>query len=97
MMRDMERTLAKVDNDGQLILPPQVQSALGLSSGTEVEVVLHDRYIELREPRKPLSAEELERSLSELQGLFANGPSLEDDLYAMRREEEEHHRRKFGW
>jgi len=93
----MERTLAKVDEQGQLVLPAQVQSALGIPSGTEVEIVLHDRYIELRQEREPISEAELEASLDALQALCAGGPSLEDDLYAMRREEEEHHKRKFGW
>jgi AbrB family looped-hinge helix DNA binding protein len=93
----MERTLAKVSEDGQLVLPAHVQSALGIPSGAEVEIVLHDRYIELRQERPTISDEEFEASLHALQALCAGGPSLEDDLFAMRREEEAHQKRKFGW
>jgi bifunctional DNA-binding transcriptional regulator/antitoxin component of YhaV-PrlF toxin-antitoxin module len=97
MMRPMEPARAKVADDGRLVLPAQVQSALGIPSGAEVEIVLHDRYIELRQQRPAMSDEEFEASLTALQALCAGGPSLEDDLYAMRREEEEHQRRKYGW
>lgn len=97
MMNGMERTLARVNEDGQLVLPARVQNALGLPSGTEVEIVLHDRYIELREPRKPLTDEEFEAELAALRGICAGGPSLEDDLYQMRRDEEEHQKRKYEW
>jgi AbrB family looped-hinge helix DNA binding protein len=97
MIKAMERTVATVSENGQLVLPAQVLDALELPPGTEVEILLHDRQLELKRPRKRMSPEELEKSLEELHGIFAGGPSLEDDLYQMRREEEEHFRRKFGW
>lgn len=95
-MNAMEPTRAKVSENGQLVLPAQVQDALGLRSGTEVEIVLHDRYIELRQERPRLSKAELTESLKAMQAMFAGGPSLEDELYKMRREEDEHQKRKFG-
>jgi AbrB family looped-hinge helix DNA binding protein len=95
-MKAMERTVATVSENGQLVLPAQVLDALELPPGTEVEILLHDRQLELKRPRKRMSPEELKKSIESLQSLFAGGPSLEDALYEMRREEAEHQLRKYG-
>jgi len=92
----MERVIATISDNGELILPAAIPAALGLEAGTEVEVVLNHNIIELKKRRVPLSVEEFNLRLREMQKTFAGGPSLEDELYKMRREEEEHFRRKYG-
>jgi AbrB family looped-hinge helix DNA binding protein len=92
----MERALATVDPNGQLTLPSQIPAALGLSAGTEVEIVADGNCLTLSPRRVARSAAQLNRLLNQLQEMFRGQPSLEDELYEMRREEEERSRRKFG-
>ena len=92
----MERALATVDSDGRLTLPSQIPAALGLSAGTEVEIVTDGNCITLSPRRVARSAPDLNLLLNQLQEMFRGQPSLEDELYEMRREEEERSRRKFG-
>ena len=95
----MEHSHSTVSESGQLVLSPEAKAALGVPSGGEIEVILRDQTVELRQKKKPMSDEEIKRRIDELQTLFARQPgepSLEDNLYRMRREEEEHSRRKYG-
>jgi AbrB family looped-hinge helix DNA binding protein len=92
----MERTLVTVDPNGQLTLPSQIPAALGLSAGTEVEIVTDGNCITLSPRRPARSAEEVKLLVKELQDMFRGKPSLEDELYEMRREEAERSLRKFG-
>ena len=95
----MERTLATVSESGQLTLDHDSWNALGIASGGEIEIVRREKHIELRNKKQAISDEEIERSINELQALFARRPgepSLEDELYKSRRQDEEHARRKYG-
>lgn len=95
----MERTLTTVRENGQLVLSPEAKIQLGVPNGGEIEVVSGDHSVELRRKREPMSQAEIDRRIAEMQAAFKRlpgEPSLEDELYQMRREEEEHSRRKFG-
>jgi AbrB family looped-hinge helix DNA binding protein len=91
----MQRALATVNSNGQLTLPSQIPTALGLSAGTEVEIVTHGNCLMLSPKRVARSAKELDLLLNQLQEMFRDQPSLEEELYETRRQEEEHSRRKF--
>jgi hypothetical protein len=90
-MKPMERTLANVTESGELILDDEARNALGVPSGGQIEIVRGDQYVELRKKPVPISEQELHQAFADLRELFARKPgepSLEDDLYKMRREEE---------
>jgi AbrB family looped-hinge helix DNA binding protein len=76
MMEPMERHIATVNADGQLALPPEVQAALGLHDGSQLEISLAHREIVLR----PV----IEDRIAAVRGMFKPGPSLEDDLIEWR-------------
>jgi len=78
----MERQIAILNNDGQLVLTPEVQSALGIPPQSKVEVVVDDREIRLLVPdQRRVSEEEARRIMGELRGMFAGEPSLEDECF----------------
>jgi len=88
----MERIVATVSESGQLILDDETKNALGVPSGGEIDLYRGTQSVELRKKRQAMSDEEIERSINELQTLLARRPgepSLEDELYKMRREEED--------
>jgi bifunctional DNA-binding transcriptional regulator/antitoxin component of YhaV-PrlF toxin-antitoxin module len=68
----MERQIAKIANDGSLLLPAEMKSALGLHPGSELEVTLDAHHLTL----EPLAVDPID----ELCGFFGSGPALEDDL-----------------
>jgi AbrB family looped-hinge helix DNA binding protein len=76
MMKLMERQIATVGADGQLVLPPEIQAALGLHDGSQLEVSVAQRQIVLR----PV----IEDRIAAVRGMFGSGPSLEDDLIEWR-------------
>jgi AbrB family looped-hinge helix DNA binding protein len=81
----MERTLATVSTDGQLVLPAKVQSELGIPPGARVEIVLRDRDIRLLvQDQERLPATDARRIIDELRGMFAGEPSLEDEYFQTR-------------
>jgi len=75
----MERQIATVAQDGHIVLPHELSTALQLKPGSEWEVSVTDSNIVLH----PL----LPAALRELRGMFKPGPSLEDDLMELRRNE----------
>ncbi|WP_041596966.1 hypothetical protein [Granulicella tundricola] len=79
---------AVLSTNGELLLSSEMQESLGLHPGSRVAMSIQQGRLVL-EP----AADDL---LEELQRTFAGGPSLEDELYAMRREEREHEARKSG-
>jgi AbrB family looped-hinge helix DNA binding protein len=76
MMKFMERRIVTVDAHGQFVLPPEVQAALGLRDGSQLEVSVAQRQIVLR----PV----IEDRIAAARGMFGPGPSLEDDLIEWR-------------
>jgi bifunctional DNA-binding transcriptional regulator/antitoxin component of YhaV-PrlF toxin-antitoxin module len=85
MMVSMERQIVTVGADGQFVLPPDVQQALHLEPGSSWEVSIDESRVILNPlpDVKPLAA--LPASVIALRGMFAGGPSLEDDLLELRR------------
>jgi hypothetical protein len=83
----MERVIATINDNGELTLLAEVSAAFGFGAGSEVEIVFDGSSIGLHKRGPRLLAEELNRAFSEMQALLAGGPSLEDELYKMRREE----------
>ena len=78
----MERQVATVAYDGQLTLPAEVQSALGIAPGSEVEIVVHDQEIRLViQEKRRVSQAETDQIISELRGMFKGEPSLEDEYF----------------
>ncbi len=76
MMKCMERQIVTVGADGQFVLSPEVQAALGLHSGSQLEVSIAERQIVLR----PI----IEDRIAAVRGMFGPGSSLEDDLIEWR-------------
>lgn len=72
----MERQISTLSTNGQLSIPSEMQTALGLRPGSQVQISLEDRHLVLQ----PIAGD----IVDELQGMFAGGPSLEDDLYRHR-------------
>jgi AbrB family looped-hinge helix DNA binding protein len=87
MMISMERQIATVNADGQFVLPPEVQEALHLKPGSSWEVSVDDSRVILNPVAQPKPEAVLPASLLALRGMFAGGPSLEDDLLEWRRSE----------
>jgi AbrB family looped-hinge helix DNA binding protein len=67
-----------VNSEGQVVIPEEIRIRLGMTPGTVLVVRVEGGRIVLQ------SAEGL---LAELRGMFAGGPSLEDELYKDRRAE----------
>ncbi|WP_396272278.1 AbrB/MazE/SpoVT family DNA-binding domain-containing protein [Granulicella arctica] len=81
----MERQTAVVGLDGQLVLPAEVQKTLGISPGSRVEIVIHDRYVELvQQDRPPFNQIAARNAMRALQGSHAGQPSLEDEYFQNR-------------
>jgi AbrB family looped-hinge helix DNA binding protein len=81
-MKYMERQIATVDNNGQLLLPAEVQSALGIPPGSEVEILVQDQEIRLLvQGKRRLPEADANRIINELRGIFAGEPSLEDEYF----------------
>jgi bifunctional DNA-binding transcriptional regulator/antitoxin component of YhaV-PrlF toxin-antitoxin module len=92
-----DRQIATYESDGRFALPSDLAQQLGIAIGSRYEITLEQQEIRLT----PLSAETKdsrdleptqrrkfdETAINELRGMFAGGPSLEDELIASRREE----------
>jgi AbrB family looped-hinge helix DNA binding protein len=85
MMKLMERQIATVDADGQLVLPPDLRAALHLEPGSSWEVSVDDSRVILNPVVEAQPETVLPASVIALRGMFAGGPSLEDDLLVWRR------------
>jgi bifunctional DNA-binding transcriptional regulator/antitoxin component of YhaV-PrlF toxin-antitoxin module len=81
----MERQIATVGVDGQFVLPPDVKAALHLEPGSSWEVCIDESRVILNPLPEVKPNTVLPASVIALRGLFAGGPSLEDDLLALRR------------
>ncbi len=81
----MERQIATVDADGQLVLPPDLRAALHLEPGSSWEVSVDDSRVILNPVVEAQPETVLPASVIALRGMFAGGPSLEDDLLVWRR------------
>jgi AbrB family looped-hinge helix DNA binding protein len=81
----MERQIATVGADGQFVLPPDIKEALHLEPGSSWEVTIEDSRVILHPVPAAKPEDILPASLLALRGMFAGGPSLEDDLLALRR------------
>lgn len=65
-----------VDAEGQVLIPQEMRSFLGLRPGSTMTLRVEGERIILQS---------VEKLLAELQQQFADGPSLEDELYKERR------------
>ena len=72
--------MATLSTKGQLVIPADVREALGIGPGTKVVLTVEDGRIILR----PITA----KLIDDLRGRFAGGPSMSDELQAMRRDED---------
>lgn len=78
----MAITTATVGNDGQLILPAEVQRTLGIAPGSRVEIVVRGHQIEiLPKERLPIDQQAARQAARELRGMYAGQPSLEDEYF----------------
>ncbi len=84
----MERQIATVGADGQFVLPPDVKEALHLEPGSSWEVTIEDSRVILHPVPAAKPEDILPASLLALRGMFAGGPSLEDDLLELRRSDQ---------
>jgi len=73
----MDRQITTVSTKGQLVIPSQMRTQLGIRPGTRVAVALEGDHIVLY----PVS----ERLVEESKGMLAGGPSLSDELQQERR------------
>lgn len=54
---------ATIDTAGRLVVPKAARDELGLAPGTELEVTVVDRHIELEVPATPMRLEEREHGV----------------------------------
>ena len=66
-----------VGSKGQLVIPAEVRTALGILPGTRILVTVENKHIVLR----PVT----EQLVEETKGILASGPSLSDELQRERR------------
>jgi AbrB family looped-hinge helix DNA binding protein len=96
----MESTLLTVGPEGQVSLPSDIRQELGLRAGAQLEARIDGSSLMLSPKATtrpvPEGLDQLDQLINELQGIFRGQPSLEDDLYAMRREDELRFEQKFG-
>jgi len=71
---------ATISTKGQLVIPADIRKALGIRPGTKISLTVEGGRIILR----PITAKLIE----DLRGRFAGGPSMADELQAMRRAED---------
>jgi AbrB family looped-hinge helix DNA binding protein len=73
----MERQITTVSTKGQLVIPAEMRTRLGIHPGTRVSMTIEDQRIILQ----PVS----EKLVDETLGMLAGGPSLADELQKERR------------
>jgi AbrB family looped-hinge helix DNA binding protein len=71
--------ITTVSTKGQLVIPAEIRTSLGIHPGTRIAVTVEGKNIVLR----PVS----EQLVDELHGILAGGPSLADELQQERRAE----------
>jgi bifunctional DNA-binding transcriptional regulator/antitoxin component of YhaV-PrlF toxin-antitoxin module len=80
MMDIMEREITTIGTDGQLVLSPEIQSALGIHPGSHLEVSIKDGCLILQPS--------LQDRIDAIHRRFASEPSLEDELKEWRASKE---------
>jgi AbrB family looped-hinge helix DNA binding protein len=66
-----------MSSKGQLVIPAEVRTALGILPGTRISITVENKHIVLQ----PVT----EQLVDELKGILAGGPSLADELQRERR------------
>ena len=66
-----------MSSKGQLVIPAEVRTALGILPGTRILVTIENKHIVLQ----PVT----EQLVEETKGILAGGPSLSDELQRERR------------
>jgi AbrB family looped-hinge helix DNA binding protein len=66
-----------MSSKGQLVIPAEVRTALGILPGTRILVTVENKHIVLQ----PVT----EQLVEETKGILAGGPSLSDELQRERR------------
>ena len=79
-MNVMERQIATIGADGQFVLSPEIQSALGIHPGSQVELSVKDGHLTLQPS--------LQERIDAIHRRFASEPSLEDELKEWRASKE---------
>ncbi len=76
----MKTQMATVSSKGQLVIPAEIRSSLGIQAGTRISITAEGDRIILQ----PIT----EKLIDDLRGRFAGGPSMADELQQMRRAED---------
>ena len=76
----MKTLTATISSKGQLVIPAEMRTSLGISVGTRIAITLEGDRLVLR----PIT----ERFIDEMMGRFAGGSSMTDELIAERRAED---------
>jgi bifunctional DNA-binding transcriptional regulator/antitoxin component of YhaV-PrlF toxin-antitoxin module len=79
-MNVMERQIATIGTDGQFVLSPEIQAALGIHPGSQVEFTVQDGRLILQPS--------LQDRIDAIHRRFASEPSLEDELKEWRASKE---------
>jgi AbrB family looped-hinge helix DNA binding protein len=77
----MKSQTATVSSKGQLVIPTEIRTSLGIVPGTRIVMSVAGTRIILQ----PVT----ERLVDEMMGMFAGGPSMADELQRERRAEDE--------
>jgi AbrB family looped-hinge helix DNA binding protein len=73
----MDCQIVTLSTKGQLVIPAEIRTKLGIHPGTRIAVILEGNRIVLR----PVS----EQLIDETMGIFAGGTSMADELQQERR------------
>ena len=79
-MNFMGRQIATIGTDGQFVLSPEIQSALGIHPGSQVEFSVKDGCLTLQPS--------LQERIDAIHRAFESEPSLEDELKEWRASDE---------
>jgi AbrB family looped-hinge helix DNA binding protein len=78
-----------VDDKGRILIPEEIQQAIGIQPGDRVLVQEEVGRVVVRR----VSEADARRAIAQLRGITCGGPSMSDELIAERREDD----RKAGW
>jgi AbrB family looped-hinge helix DNA binding protein len=89
----MEQVITTVSSKGQMVIPAQIRTAMGIEAGTRVAIRQEGTRLVL----EPDTLAAKLRRIDELCGITAGGPSMTEMLLEDRRLERERELREEGW
>ncbi|MGA2634068.1 MAG: AbrB/MazE/SpoVT family DNA-binding domain-containing protein, partial [Terracidiphilus sp.] len=89
----MEQVFTTVSSKGQMVIPAQIRTAMGIEAGTRVAIRQEGTRLVL----EPDTLAAKLRRIDELCGITAGGPSMTEMLLEDRRLERERELREEGW